>query len=384
MKVLNHKQVVSLIKAVGASRTVIVQGEMGSGKTAMQSEFQQDPMFANHHVLKPIECTQLSDGDLAMPDIDRDAGVSRSLPNERFGVHRGNQRGVKGSKPVLLCFDEVGKVPQRIVNMIAAPLYERRFGEYTLPEGSITYGCTNLGLESLGDVIPAHIRNRVVVVTMRKPTQKEWVSDFAVPNGLAPEIIAATEMFPQIFDSFNDYAAGGKYAGRTLAKENPYISNPTNAEQDQVVTPRSLHAASDVIKAGKASGFDDDVLHVALEGTVGAPFAAQLVSFIRFGRDIPAFARVCADPAGTPLSDNPTAQIVQVFQFLTQVSTREQAAAVVEYVQRMRKEMQSLFIRAAADSGGAVVGSSSTALGLLITNKAFGKMLADNRAMFQL
>lgn len=370
---LNHKQVYAFIKALGADRTIIVQGEMGTGKTAMQKEFMADPAFAKYHVLKPIECTQLSDGDLTMLDIDREAGVSRSLPNERFGVHKGNQKGINGAKPLLLCFDEVGKVPQRIVNMIAAPLYERRFGEYELPEGSIVYGCTNLSLESLGDLIPAHIRNRVVVINMRKPTQKEWVQDFAIPNRLSPEIIAATEMFPQVFDSFTDYAAGGKYAGRPIAKENAYIHNPADGGQEGCVTGRSLHAASDLVYAAQAAGLDDDTLQAGLDGAVGIPFGRQLTSFIRFGRDIPAFERVVNDPTGTPLSSNPTAQIVQVFQFITRATNTEHVSGVVTYVARMRSEMQALFINSVAQS---------SALGLYVKNAEFGAMLRDNRSMF--
>jgi len=40
----------------------------------------------------PLIARQLSDGSVWMPDIDREMGVSRELPNERFGVNRDNQR----------------------------------------------------------------------------------------------------------------------------------------------------------------------------------------------------------------------------------------------------------------------------------------------------
>lgn len=370
---LNHRQVAALIKAVGHKRTVIVQGDMGIGKTALQNEFRKDPFFANYIIPLTVECTQLSDGDLGLLDLDREQGVSRSLPNIRFGVHKGNQLGVAGSKPLLVCFDEVGKIPQRIMNMIAAPLYERRFGEYQMPEGSITYGCTNLGAEGLGDSVPAHIRNRIIIVNMRKPTQKEWVQDFAIPANLAPELIAATEMFPKVFDSFTDYAPGGKYEQMTLEKDNAYIPNPQDAAQEQSVTPRSLHAASDVIASLRNTDCDDSVLQAALEGTVGAPFASQLTSFIRFGRDIPSFARVCADPDKTPLSENPTAQIVQVFQFITQMDDAAQVDAVCTYVGRMANEMQGLFINTVAGSGR---------VALATTSAKFGAMMIKNRELF--
>ncbi|WP_230685794.1 hypothetical protein, partial [Streptococcus pneumoniae] len=91
-----------------------------------------------------------------------------------------------------------------------------------------------------------------------------------------------------------------------------------DANQEQVVTPRSLHAASDIITLAKRAGdVDDETLQCALGGTLGYGFAAEMTSFIRFGRDIPSFERVVADPAGCPLASSPVAKIVQVFQFIT-------------------------------------------------------------------
>ncbi len=371
---LSHKQVVALIKAVGDTRTILIEGEAGSGKTAIAHEFKNDKHFENHVIVEPIDCTQLSDGSVWMPDIDREEGVSRELPNERFGVHKENQRGVMGSVPVVVCLDEIAKARQFIKDVLAPIVYERRIGQYHMPVGSVVFGCTNLSAEGLGDSMQGHLRNRLVIVKMRKPTKDEWVRDFAIPKKLSPELIAAVEMFPQVFDSFMDYQPGGKYEGKPLAKHNAWIANPNDASQEQVVTPRSLHAASDIITLAKKAGdVDDDTLQVALGGTLGYGFAAEMTSFIRFGRDIPSFERVVADPAKTPLASSPVAKIVQIFQFITQTNTYEQAEAVTEYTQRMPGEMQSLFINSIANS---------QAIGTFATNKRFGGMLADNRKFF--
>lgn len=372
-KVLNHKQVANLIKSIGDKRTVIVEGEFGIGKTSILWEFKKDPAFNNYMINDPIDCTQMSDGSLFMPDIDREKGVSRELPNERFGVHRGNQKGVDGARPVIMCFDEVGKAKQFVKDAIAAPLYERRIGQYHMVEGSIAFGCTNLSDEGLGDTMFAHLRNRVVVVRMRKPTQEEWMNDFAIPNRLSAEVIACTMQLPKCFDSYLDYHTGGKFSGRDIKKDNPWISNPHDASQEQVVTPRSLHAASDILLAG---GTDDDTLQCALDGVVGESFGAELMSYVRFGRDIPAFTRVVQDPAGCPLSKSPVGQIVQVMQFITNVRTREEVASVVEYAKRMNSEMQSLLISTVANSSGT--------LGLWCGNKMFGEMLTEHRKFFSM
>jgi hypothetical protein len=369
-KLLSSAQVVSLIKSIGHKRTVLVEGEAGSGKTSMHYELAASPEFSTHYAPAPIDCTQLSDGSVWMPDIDRSRGVSRELPNERFGVNDENHKGVENARPALISLDEIGKTRQFIKDVLAPIIYERRVGGYYFPEGSVVCGFTNLTDEGLGDHMLAHLRNRIIIVGMRKPTKDEWQQNFAIPRGLNENVIAATEMYPMCFDSFLDYKPGGKHAGKTLDRDNTYISNPANAGQLQVVTPRSLHAASDIVDA--RDGFDDTTLQAALDGTVGTAFAANIMSMLRFGDQLPSYARVVADPAGAPLPTNATAQIVQVFQFIKQVRDRDEAEAVSEYVERMKREMQSLFVNCVANSKGRLQDFAMSPM--------FNAMLAKNRA----
>ena len=366
---LNSRQVTALIKDIGQDVTVLVEGEAGIGKTSIHYALQQDPAFAGYWAPKPVDCTQLSDGSVWMPDIDRSRGVSRELPNERFGVNDENHKGVKDARPALICLDEIAKARQFIKDVLAPIVYERRIGQYELPKGSVVTCFTNLTDEGLGDSLQGHLRNRIVIVQMRKPTKEEWIQDFALPNGLRHEVIAAVEQFPQVFESFMDYRAGGPHAGRNLRKQNPYINDPSDAAQGQVVTPRSLHTASKIIARTKS--MDSVTLQAALEGTVGAAFAANIMSMIRFGAKLPSFDHVCSDPEGASLPDNPTAQIVQVFQFCTQVKDRQQADAVSTYVQRMREEMKSLFVNHISNSNGVLTRFAMSA--------KFGELLRENR-----
>ena len=369
---MNSKQVSGLIKAVGHKRTVLVEGPAGSGKTSIHAALARDPQFKGFYCPKPIDCTQLSDGSVFMPDIDRSRGLSRELPNERFGVHEENHKGIPGARPVLLCLDEIAKTRQFIKDILAPIVYERRIGQYELPEGSVVFACTNLSEEGLGDSMQAHLRNRITIVQMRNPTQQEWVSDFAIPQGLDELVIAATHQYPLVFDSFTDYLPGGRFASKTLRKDNPYIQDPHDAAQDQVVTPRSLHSASDIML--NRAGLDEDTLTQALAGTLGAPFAANIMSLMRFGNMLPDYERVVADPLKTPLPTNPTACIVQVFQFIKRAGTKEEAEACSVYVSRMVGEMKALFVNSVANSSGGTCGRfaiSATFALLLKDNKAF-------------
>lgn len=366
--ILSRTQVAALIKAVGPTRTVIVEGEFGIGKTSIHHSLCADPAFAHFHKPKPIDCMQLSDGSIVMPDLDRSRGVSRELPNERFGLSDENHAGVEGAAPAIICLDEIAKTRQFIKDTLAPLILERRLGNYVFPKGSIVFGCTNLSEEGLGDHMEAHLRNRVIVVKMRKPTKDEWIHEFAVPRKLHESITAAVEMYPMVFDSFMDYQRGGKFQDKRIAEHNPYIPNPVDASQGQVVTPRSLHAASDVVM--QRGNVDDYTLQAALEGTLGVPFAANIMSMIRFGDGLPTFERIVAGPEAAPLPNNPTAQIVQVHQFMRLVNDKTEAEAVSVYVQRMKAEMKSLFVNTVANSKVLTSFARST---------TFNTMLTDNR-----
>lgn len=367
---LSAQQVLNLIAAIGDKRTVIVEGENGIGKTALFHALRKLPKFADHIAVKPVDCTQLSDGSVWMPDLDRENGVSRELPNERFGVSAHNQLGVNNSKPIIVMLDEIAKAPQFIKNVLAPIVYERRVGNLDMPEGSVVFCATNLSVEGLGDSIQAHLRNRLVFVKMRKPTADEWVK-WATDNQINPMIIAFVSNEPRVMQSFMDYEKGGMFEGKDLSKDNGFIFNPKSM-QLAYATPRSLVAASDILDAGLGV-LDDDTLEASLVGTVGATTAQALSSFIRFGREICEYSRVIKSPETAPLSDNPTAQLIQVFQFVTRVADRTEAEAIVKYVWRMRAEMQSIFCNTVA---------TSQRVAMFATINEFGRMLAEHKIFF--
>jgi preprotein translocase subunit Sss1 len=367
---LSTQQVLNLIATVGHKRTVIVEGENGIGKTALFHQLKRMPQFANHIAVDPIDCTQLSDGSVWMPDLDRENGVSRELPNERFGVSKFNQRGINGAKPIMVFLDELAKSPQFIKNVLAPIVYEQRVGNYHFVEGSVVVAATNLAIEGLGDSIQAHLRNRLVFVKMRKPTSDEWVK-WATDNGVNPMVIAFVNNEPRVMQSFMDYEKGGMFEGKDLSKDNGFIFNPKSM-QLAYATPRSLVAASDILNTGLGV-LDDDTLEAALIGTVGATTAQALSSFIRFGREICEYSRVIKSPDTAPLSDNPTAQLIQVFQFVTRVADRTEAEAIVKYVWRMRAEMQSIFCNTVA---------TSQRVAMFATINEFGRMLAEHKIFF--
>jgi hypothetical protein len=369
-KLLSFSQVVALIAAVGHKRTIIVEGENGIGKTALFHALKKMPKFAKHIAVNPVDCTQLSDGSVWMPDLDRENGISRELPNERFGVSKNNQRGVNNSKPILVMLDEIAKAPQFIKNVLAPIVYERRVGNYDMPEGSVVFCGTNLSIEGLGDSIQAHLRNRLVFVKMRKPTAEEWVQ-WATDAGVNATVIAFVHNEPRVMASFLDYEKGGNFEGKNMSKDNGFVFNPKSVQM-AYATPRSLVAAGDILDEGLGV-LDDATLEAALCGSVGETTAQAMASFVRFGKDICDYARVIADPDKAPISNNPTAQLIQIFQFVSRVADRSEAEAIVKYVWRMRAEIQSIFCNTVA---------TSQSVSMFATINEFGRMLAEHKIFF--
>jgi len=173
-----------------------------------------------------------------------------------------------------------------------------------------------------------------------------------------------------LFDSFLDYQTGAKYDGQKMEAHNQYIFNPSIA-QTSYVTPRSLHAASDIVYS--KDGMDNDTLLASLSGTMGEAGAEGLKAFIQFGEQTQPFPRIVAEPKTCPVPDNPVAQIITVLKCITQTNTREEADSVCEYILRMRKEMQSMFCHNLAQS---------SRVSNFVTVKPFQTMLQDNKIYF--
>jgi hypothetical protein len=373
IEVLSHNEVADLIEANGDTRTILVQGENGIGKTSIWHALRKRPRFANYHCPKPVDCAKLDLGDHSVPMPIESLGIVRNLPNEHYGVNEKNQKGVNGSRPILCMLDELAKAQRHIQASLAPWFFDRRIGSYEAPEGSVIFATTNLAIEGLGDFMQGHTRNRLIIVTMRKPTRDEWVNDFAIPHNLSPEIIAATEHNRNWFDSFLDYEEGGAMQGKNLSKDNPYIFDPRNQSQTGYITPRSLHAASDIII--KSAHLPPHVVGAALGGTLGYSGAKALEAYVTFGRQLPTGDRIKQDPKNCPVPESSTAQIVLVFKLVTIAKNRSDAEAICTYVDRLREEMQSLFLN--------TVAQNTEKVAIFASVPKFLEMLKKHRIFFE-
>ena len=366
MSVINFGQSVSLsefakgIGTVGKSVTIIGQGEPGIGKSSMLKVLaSQYPEYE----IAYIDCTLLDLGDFALPYTEEVSTenkltgvntmkVTKFAPNARFKMHTG--------KPVIVMLDEIGKAMKAVKNVLLTLMLEHRIGDQHLPEGSIVFGTTNLLTDGVGDMLEAHARNRVALVTVRKPDADEWI-EWAIKNEVDPTIIAWVKQFPHALASYTD----GSQA------DNPYIFNPTRAGMGAVVTPRSLEKASHIAKQRTELG---DALTISLlTGTIGESAARDMQAFFTVVDKLPTWDSIINDPKGARMPDDTVARCILVFSAISRV-TKDTLAKWMDYVQRMDMEWQALFATS--------VMKSSDKQAFCVMNKEFKDWALKNQWLF--
>jgi hypothetical protein len=349
---LSLNQIHKAILANGHKRTVLVQGHMGTGKSSLLK------MLGNSltsHTLCYFDCTTKDLGDIAIPTlahIERD-GCVRFLPNEELGIHLG--------KDVAIMVDEYGKANPAVKNAMLRLMLERELAGFKLTPKSIIFATTNLGAEGVGDLLPPHARNRISVVTSRKPTWEEWV-EWGINNGIDHVLLGWVKDNAALFASFEEVKN---------PDENEYIFHP-KSPRTAFVTPRSLEAASDWLK--QRSVLDVDTMTAVLMGTIGTRAASDLMAFERLQADLPTMESIKKSPETAKVPTSAGAAVMVVYRALTSIE-RDWVDAWVTYMDRLDPEAQGYFVNTAREG-------TYSRRNVVMTNKKFTEWAMKNNYMF--
>lgn len=350
---VSFQEVVNVINRIGDRVTVLVSGHTGTGKSSILKEL---AALNPNHVPCYLDVTVMDVGDFLIPKIRTLNGdeVCSFIPNESFGFHL--------KKPIILLLDEIGKASKSVMNCSLRLMLERSLGVYDLPEGSIVFATTNLGIEGLGDNIPPHARNRVCNVNMRKPTAEEWRWNYAQNAGVDPVVIASAIEYPSCFASFQDYEVAG---------QNQYIYDP-RSPTISFVTPRSLEKASDILK--KCRDVPEPVLYHLLAGVVGERFTMDMMNILKLDNTMPAWSEIINKPDTTIVPPNGAAICLVVSKALSNVAT-DTFDSWMTYLNRLPREAQALFAMS-------VMSANSPKRSVAVTNRKFTEYAVENGYLF--
>ena len=349
---LSLDQIEAFIMATGHKRTSLVQGHMGTGKSSLLSALAKR---LPTHTPCYFDCTTKDLGDITLPNIATadGQGYVTYATNEELGAHI--------NAPIVLMIDEYGKANPAVKLALLRLMLERKIGSYTLHPDSIIFATTNLGAEGVGDLLPPHARNRITVITARKPSNMEWI-EWGINAEVDHTLLGWCKDNPQLFLSFEDVRD---------PDENPYIYHP-KAQRAAFVTPRSLEAASDILKQRHL--FDDQTLTGTLMGTIGDRGAMDLMAFVKLADQLPSLQSIKDDPKSAKVPDSAAAVCMVVYRTLASLE-KDWLDAWMDYMPRLDKEAQGMFangVRAPKYSKQAMV----------MTNKKFTKWAMDNNYMF--
>jgi hypothetical protein len=323
---LSLLQASNFIAAMGKKRTVLLRGPMGSGKSSTLKTLGK--RYPNH-LMVYFDCTTKMPGDLSMPrmaSIDSQGYVT-FVPHEELGLHL--------KKPLILMIDELGKADPGVLKAMLRLMLERVGpGGIELHKDTILFATTNKASEGLGDLIPAHARNRIVIIETRTSTAEEWIEQFAINAGIHPAVTKWVGETPQVFADFDDVKD---------PKDNPYIFHPKQ-QRESFCTGRSIHAASDILIEAEDNPdlIDQQTLIAALTGTIGPDAAAGLLIWYKTSQQMPTIASIKADPMTAKVPTSAAVRCMIITKVLGMVD-REFIDPWMTYIGRLPEEEQALF-----------------------------------------
>jgi len=351
MAEVNFGKSITLAQASTLIRTnpetrFLLRGEPGIGKSSLLEDIASQLGYDYAY----IDVPNLDLGDIAMPVIDHETKTTRYYPNARFKLHEG--------KPLVIMLDELTKGAQPVVNMLH-PMLEKanpRLGDISMDTRTIVFMTGNQATDGVGDTLKAHSMNRIVPVTIAKPTSDEWLN-WAIPKGIEPEVCAWVNRFPHALASYTDAGQG----------DNPYIFNPRKP-MNAFVSPRSLETASNIVRTRKQN--DPEAVIAALTGAIGESGARDMQAYIEFSDQLPTWEATIKSPKTTSIPTSAGACAIVVFGAISRVE-KDTITPFMEYLNRFDAEWQAVF--------AINIAKAQSKQNIAFSSKAFTDWVAKNQ-----
>jgi hypothetical protein len=238
-------------------------------------------------------------------------------------------------RPHVVMIDEWTKPTNKMMQAAGSRLVlERMAAEWRAPEGSILYATSNNSRDGVGDAILAHNGNRVMMLYVAKPTNKQWAI-WAYNNGINPILAAWAAATPDAFYSY-------KTCSEDELRSNSKIFIPSK-NATTFGSPRSYAKCDVIVHNSDMCG--PDLTRAALYGTVGAAAAESMMAFFALGKDLVSYAELRANPHTAKVPEKYAAKLMVILNnIMPNILTHDDLSACMDYVDRFESnEAVALF-----------------------------------------
>jgi hypothetical protein len=332
-----------IIPLIASEITPVIQSEPGCGKTSLLAMIAEDN---GDKWRSPADGTGIAGDKYDYIYIDcpvKDmSDIGMTIPNhgtQTLEYYVSSLFNLNDPKPKVILADEFMKSPKLLQVIFTRLFLERMVGDKPLPRGSQVFATSNNAGDGVGDSMLAHAGNRVCIMRMAKPNVNEWLEwagqtvtiGDKVQARVSRVIRAAVAMFPRCLAS---YTTGDQ-------NDNPYIFKPSMSSLS-FVSPRSLAKADVIVRNRDAIG--ENGTKVALAGTVGASFAADMAAFISMEKSLIDVKDIVKAPESIAMPKDISAQLMIMFQAVDVLETQDQLTKFMAFVERIpSSEVQGVF-----------------------------------------
>lgn len=255
-----------------------------------------------------VRLSQMDPTDIkGFPSPDAAKNLMRWLPAD-FLPRKG-----KG----LLFLDELNSAPPSVIAAAYQLVLDRKVGSYTLPPGWVVGAAGNRDIDrAIVNRVSSALNNRFLHIEYEVD-----LDDFiahAAKNGISATSIAFLRFKSTLLHNFS-------------AAQNPKA----------FPTPRSWFTADKIIRA-KLPPADE---HSMLVGTIGNGAAIEYTAFMRVIKDLPSVDEIALAPDTTKVPDSPATLFALTTSLSMATKTKANFGRFLQYVERMEKEWQVVYIR---------------------------------------
>lgn len=236
-------ELLDVLLNVAPARPVFIWGAPGIGKSSVVEQFADSV---------GLPCVSLLGSQLAPEDIigipQVKDGTSEFLPPKM----------IARKEPYVLFLDELNACSQEVQKAFYSLIYEKRVGEYHLPQGSVIVGAGNRAQDgAIVKTMSSALVNRMFHVQM-KTDPGQWL-EWAYANGIHPWV--------------TDYVT---------QRPDHLFSEPPKTEEPYS-TPRSWHMLSDLLNEYHAGEVDlpEETVRMLAYGCISPSHAGMFVAYTK-------------------------------------------------------------------------------------------------------